>query len=431
MEEAKNLEAGMPTIRISARRMSSTLRLGFFFSAAAVLAGCASSTSISAAQPSTVASTRESPAASMPAIATATPVVTPAQSPNPGPLTFVATGSMHTARAGATATLLANGKVLVAGGANLDSTSHAHIYNSAELYDPATGQFSTTGSMTAARSYATAKLLGDGRVLIAGGDGCPDARKCSNVNFGTVAYLTSAELYDPATGEFAKTGSMPSTIVGGAATTLLPDGRVLVATMRPALYDPSLDKFIAAGKGTVIDTRPTATLLPNGKVLVTGDSGGATVARLYDEATDTFTAISLALPAGTPLVQGYDGVVVSRLAPSSAALLKDGRVLLFEGGYLETYDPASGACSDAGFLSSATGWPASTAELLSDGRVLFQSDGAVVLYDPAGGPTGTGSVGPAHDTETRLQDDRVLFAGGLGGVDGQGPTLASAVLLNP
>ena len=122
---------------------------------------------------------------------------------------FVPTGSMSVARSGATATLLENGEVLEAGGGTA----------SAELYDPSTGRWSDTGSMSAARTDATATLLTDGDVLVAGG--------CCEIDH-PYRGLTSAELYDPSTGKWSATGSLN---VGrsGATATLLQDGDVLVA----------------------------------------------------------------------------------------------------------------------------------------------------------------------------------------------------------
>ncbi len=100
---------------------------------------------------------------------------------------------MTAARSWDTATLLPDGRVLIAGGVSTDPDLEA--LSSAELYDPATGKFSPTGSMATAREHRTATLLSDGRVLIAGGYD------------GSVS-LASAELYDPATGKFGPTGSM-------------------------------------------------------------------------------------------------------------------------------------------------------------------------------------------------------------------------------
>jgi hypothetical protein len=212
-----------------------------------------------------------------------------AQSPG----TFAATVNMTEAREGHTATLLPNGKVLIAWGRDTSDLV------STELYDSATGTFTPTGNMTTGRANHRATLLADGKVLIAGG--------------------ASAELYDPFTGAFTATGSMTTRRVFFSATPL-PDGRVFMAgrgstgTQGAELYDPSTDTF------TSIGTLPedfgddiTTTLLADGRVLLTGIH-----AELYDPGTGRFSPI---FSPGFPF-RGVD---------QQATLLMNGKVL-FAGG---------------------------------------------------------------------------------------------------
>src|SRR5207249_2969423 len=152
---------------------------------------------------------------------------------------FTATGNMTTTRDLATATVLPNGKVLVVGGRDATGAQLA----TAEIYDPATGVFTATGSMSVPRQEFTATLLPNGKVLIAGG---------AKWSFPTTFYA-SAETYDAATGTFTPTGAMNSPHVDHTAT-LLPNGKVLLAsglgsvapdgsnqqlTTIAELYDPS------------------------------------------------------------------------------------------------------------------------------------------------------------------------------------------------
>lgn len=128
---------------------------------------------------------------------------------NPATGTWTYTGSMHSTRYLPTMTLLTNGEVLVAGGLSDLLTP------TAELYNPSTGTWTLTGSLNVARYQATAALLQNGQALVVGGD-------------GNTSPLTSAELYNPSTGKWTATGSM-NTGHGGGTATLLQNGQVLVA----------------------------------------------------------------------------------------------------------------------------------------------------------------------------------------------------------
>ncbi|HJU10495.1 MAG TPA: kelch repeat-containing protein, partial [Candidatus Binataceae bacterium] len=170
---------------------------------------------------------------------------------DPVSATWMATGSLGHRRSEHTATLLPNGKVLVAGG--FDS---GFPTMSAELYDPATGTWTATGSLTAARADHTATLLPNGKVLVAGGYGL----------------LSSAELYDPASGTWTATGSL-ATARADQTARLLPNGKVLAAgghTMSAELYDPASGTWASTASLATGRLLHTATLLPNGKVLVAG-----------------------------------------------------------------------------------------------------------------------------------------------------------------
>jgi hypothetical protein len=155
---------------------------------------------------------------------------------------------MHAPRAYATATLLADGRVLVTGGAELFAGgTHTGSLASAELYDPKTGKFTSTGSMTDARTFHDVTMLADGRVLVTGGD----ADGWSYAGH----YLASADIYDPKTGTFTATGPMANTLTSHTAT-LLPDGRVLVAggfdgrdLDTSEIYDPRTGAFSLSGSG--------------------------------------------------------------------------------------------------------------------------------------------------------------------------------------
>jgi hypothetical protein len=171
-----------------------------------------------------------------------------------------AAAPMNVARVGATATTLASGQVLVAGGGT----------ETAELYDAATDSWTLTGSMRASRRSHTATLLASGRVLVAGG--C-DGEPCR---------LT--EQYDPVRGRWLPSPSLVRPMVRQSAS-VLADGRVLAAggtwfcdpqfgfcstTNHAELYSPAANRWARTGRMIIPRERHTSTLLPGGRVLVTG-----------------------------------------------------------------------------------------------------------------------------------------------------------------
>jgi WD40 repeat protein len=276
--------------------------------------------------------------------------------------TFSPTGSMTADRSYHTATRLSDGRVLIAGG-----IGNGVENSSAELYDPKTGTFSLTGPMAAARKFHTATLLSDGHVLIVGGCLAGGPNGCNET--------ASAELYDPATGTFRPTGSMTNARLEGHTATLLSDGRVLIAggsgtsSGRPSLalasaelYDPKSGTFRPTGSMTIGRDSHTATLLSDGRVLIAGGSDASGIvswsAELYYPDAGTFR------PAGPSMSTGRSN--------HTATLLSDGRVFIAGGSgdaSAELYDPKTGTFSPTGSMTADRAWHAAT--LLSDGRVLI------------------------------------------------------------
>jgi hypothetical protein len=190
---------------------------------------------------------------------------------NPSTGSWSSAGTMAASRYNHTATLLTNGQVLVAGGWT-GSVSSPTALNTAELYNPANNSWSPAGSLASARAYHTATLLTNGKVLVAGGFPLPPA----------VIPNASAELYDPNNNTWAAAGSLANGRMEHTAT-LLPTGQVLVAggfgtayLVTAELYDPVANTWGSGGNLNAARNWHTATLLPTGQVLVAGGFGTTT-----------------------------------------------------------------------------------------------------------------------------------------------------------
>jgi hypothetical protein len=359
---------------------------------------------------------------------------------------------MIDARIDFTATRLLDGRVLVTGGdRGYDAVPRALA--SAELYDPATGSWTATGSMLTARYRHTATLLPDGRVLVAGGN------VSSSAQLGSHCCLATAELYDPATETWTATGSMIDARVGFTATLLL-DGTVLVAGGDNALVDgipPGAELYdLSTGSWTATGTMVefhrhdhTATPLRDGRVLLIGGTTANAPSELYDPRTRSWSE--------TQCCGGSGG----RIGPNeTATLLPDGLVLV-AGGAAEYVEVEPGVLQWRGLTSSALYDPASgtwiasgdmiavrsqfTATLLRDGMVLvvgghrgrydFSPLTTAELYDPTTRTwNATASMVEGRDgpQAVLLLDGKVLVVGGSHSLaEGGIILLSSAELYGP
>jgi hypothetical protein len=310
---------------------------------------------------------------------------------------WTSTGSMSAARYYHSASLLTSNRILIAGGSGLST---------AELYDAATGTFSATGTMHSVRDSAAATRLATGTLLLTGGNN------------------STAETYDAASGMFSSPISMLASRYQHTAT-LLGSGKVLIVggtdTSAAELFDPGTATFVPTGSASQARLLHTATLLLSGKVLLAGGhaygGGNLSSAELYEPATGTFSTT---------------GSMTSARWLHTATALVSGKIIVAGGGNVgsslstaESYDPGSGLFTSAG--SMATPRTAHTATVIGSGKVLFAGGGtngsgsitaSAELFDPTTGmfaTTGSMSTSRGVQTASLLTSGKVLIAGGQGG----------------
>ena len=290
---------------------------------------------------------------------------------DPATALWTAASPMQTARSSPTATLLPNGKVLVSGGQTslVLPTSIA----SAELYDPGTNTWASAGSLATARSVHTATLLPSGKVLVVGG-----LNTAANAN-----NLAVSELYDPATNAWTPTGAMTTARYAHTAT-LLPDGRVLVAgglsatvgvTASVEVYNPATNSWTTVNPMATTRYLHTATLLANGKLLVMGGSAFANGVFATFKTAELYDPVANSWATAAPMAVARSSHTVTLLS-GDKVLVSGGFSALNTG---EIYDVAANAWTSTGLMGA--GRHAHSATLLGNGKVLISGG---VGSQPAG-----------------------------------------------
>ncbi|HUI65547.1 MAG TPA: hypothetical protein VL126_11970 [Bacteroidota bacterium] len=317
--------------------------------------------------------------------------------------------AMSEQRAFHTATLLLDGRVLIAGGFRRDPDGYAEYYSStAELYNPKTKKFSNTGEMGYRRGGHTATLLTSGLVLIAGG-------------WSDMGVVSSAELYDPAGERFTTIGSMNARR-GGCTATLLLDGRVLICggidrdvIASAELYDPQTKRFTPTGSMNTARYQHAAIRLAGGAVLVVGGNTRRNAvlssAEIYDPAKGAFFPVA-------DMEQGR--------CKEAAVELANGMVLIVGGSdetdwrgklsIIERYEPSTGTFTRVPDLKRPRyKIPASLAPRLDGTLVISGGDPAIeVLNGQSGESIVVATLDKAYyySTATALRDGSVLILGG-------------------
>jgi hypothetical protein len=270
---------------------------------------------------------------------------------------WVTAAPLVSPRFGQTATLLSNGQVLVAGGANLT----AGYLATAEVYNPPTNSWTVVAPMNQPRAFGTATLLPDGDVLVVGGR-----------NNSSATVLATAELFNPQTGTWTSAASMQTARYHFTATLLL-SGEVLVEGGEDAkgdelaaaeVYDPASNTWSSAGSMHTARANQTATLLADGRVLVVG---GGDKAPGFTDSVETYSPARNAWSVIAPIpdARGY----------ATATGLPNGQVLV-AGGFgntgdlasTERFDPSTNRWIAAGPLTTPRG--EASAALLPSGKVV-------------------------------------------------------------
>lgn len=369
-----------------------------------------------------------------------------------------AAGSLASGRASQTASLLPNGRVLVVGG-ETNATSGQSSLARAEIYDFSTNRWSDAGSLASGRRNQTATVLPNGQVVIIGGE-------LTRSGSTTSATTPSAEAYDSASNSW-RSLAPAATSRSRHTATLLPDGRILVvggisvsadgslakSVSTAEIYDPASNTWSSAGSLAQGRSGHTATLLPDGRVVIVGGesisaSGSADLtasSEIFDPRTGTWS------PSG-PLTTGREGHTATLLA-SGKILVVGGQTDLSRGGNVrfvsagqaavapsssaELFDPQTNSWSPVASL--ATERAEHTTTLLPDGQVLVvggigkASDAPLATaerYDPINNRwlTIAAPTARASHTATLLPDGSVLVVGGKGS---GGTYLASAERYTP
>ena len=313
---------------------------------------------------------------------------------------------------------------LITMGPYCEGCPESQIASSAEIYDPKTGKFTPTGSMSTPRSGHTATLLQDGRVFVLGG-----------AAFG--------EIYEPKTGKFTQTRGPLHNADGSFASTLLTDGRVLVigsvvedpgkCGADAEIFNPATGKFTETGALLERMCPRELVRLKDGRVLVVGSNDGvAQSPEIYDPGSGRFGAVVTSRGVG-----GLD-------QPTDATLLEDGRVMIVGSwnqssrDWIESYDPRTNTLSTVATSSDA---PYDYGlSVLQDGRVLVVGnlfgeevfDPRTSTLAPAGLPKLTDDEGGLCDpVGVVLPNGNVLLTGGEPCGDDISTTYSDAELYTP